>query len=105
MKDKLREDRRDAIAKAIADAIGHGMREKCERHADAVLAVLDAEGDGGAVGEVVEQDVTTCANARGIRHLYPVRTKDDLLKPGTKLYTHPAQPAARGERIACEASK
>lgn len=31
---------RDAIAKAIADAIGHGMREKCERHADAVLAVV-----------------------------------------------------------------
>ena len=30
----------DAIAKAIADAIGHGMREKCERHADAVLAVV-----------------------------------------------------------------
>jgi len=49
MKDKLREDLRDAIAKAIADCIGHGMREKCERHADAVLAVLDAEGDGGAV--------------------------------------------------------
>ena len=48
MKDKLREDRRDAIAKAIADCIGHGMREKCERHADAVLAILDAKGDGGA---------------------------------------------------------
>jgi hypothetical protein len=30
----------DAIAKAIADAQGHGMREKCERHADAVLAVV-----------------------------------------------------------------
>ena len=49
MKDKLREDLRDAIAKALADCIGHGMREKCERHADAVLAVLDAEGYGGAV--------------------------------------------------------
>lgn len=30
----------DAIAKAIADAAGHGMREKCERHADAVLAIV-----------------------------------------------------------------
>jgi len=30
----------DAIAKAIADAQGHGMREKCERHADAVLAIV-----------------------------------------------------------------
>jgi hypothetical protein len=33
-------DLRDAIAKAIADSIGHGMREKCQRHADAVLKVV-----------------------------------------------------------------
>jgi len=33
-------DLRDAIAKAVADVIGHGMREKCERHADAVMAVV-----------------------------------------------------------------
>lgn len=33
-------DLHDAIAKAVADVIGHGMREKCERHADAVMAVV-----------------------------------------------------------------
>lgn len=57
MKDKLREDRHDAIAKAIADTIGHGMREKCERHADAVLVILDAEGDGGAEWRCFHCDV------------------------------------------------
>lgn len=31
---------RDQIAKAIADSLGHGMREKCERQADAVLSVV-----------------------------------------------------------------
>lgn len=31
---------RDTIAKAIADSIGHGMREKCEKQADAVLVVI-----------------------------------------------------------------
>lgn len=31
---------RDAIAKALADSAGHGMREKCERQADIVLAVV-----------------------------------------------------------------
>src|ERR1700761_6443235 len=31
---------RDAIAKAIADSVDHGMREKCERQADAVMAVV-----------------------------------------------------------------
>lgn len=30
----------DAIAKSIADVVGHGMREKCSVHADAVLAVV-----------------------------------------------------------------
>jgi hypothetical protein len=38
-----RETLKDNIAKAIADAAGHGMREKCERHADAVLDVLTAK--------------------------------------------------------------
>lgn len=33
---------RERIAKAIADHIGHGMAEKCEGHADAVLAALSA---------------------------------------------------------------
>jgi len=53
----------DAIAKAIADAQGHGMREKCERHADAVLAIVGPQllanaasspssGGGGLEGEV-----------------------------------------------------
>ena len=32
---------RDDIAKAIADVIGHGMREKCYAQADAVLSILD----------------------------------------------------------------
>ena len=31
---------RDLIAKAIADSSGHGMREKCEKQADAVLSVV-----------------------------------------------------------------
>lgn len=31
---------RDEIAKAIADARGHGMREKCERDAEAALGVV-----------------------------------------------------------------
>lgn len=31
---------RDAIAKAIADAVGNGMREKYERHAEAALTVV-----------------------------------------------------------------
>jgi hypothetical protein len=31
---------RDAIAKAIADSVDLGMREKCERQADAVMAVV-----------------------------------------------------------------
>lgn len=34
------EQARDVVAKAIADVIGHGMREKCERHADAALAAI-----------------------------------------------------------------
>lgn len=53
---------RDAIAKAIADAIGHGMREKCERHADAVMAILDAEGDGWVAGDAKEY-LDNCVNA------------------------------------------
>ncbi|GAA0696100.1 hypothetical protein ISN75_06630 [Dyella marensis] len=31
---------RDQIAKAIAYSVGHGMREKCEKQADAVLSVV-----------------------------------------------------------------
>ena len=38
---------RDKIAKAIADHIGHGMAEKCEGHADAAIAALQAD-DAGA---------------------------------------------------------
>jgi hypothetical protein len=34
---------RDDIAKAIADVIGHGMREKCHAHAAAVLSILDSQ--------------------------------------------------------------
>jgi hypothetical protein len=39
----MKDDLRDDIAKAIADTIGHGMREKCLKHADAALAVIDAD--------------------------------------------------------------
>ena len=37
-------DLKDIIAKALADKVGHGMREKCEGHADAVIAALTAAG-------------------------------------------------------------
>ena len=33
---------RDRVAKAIADAIGHGMREKCEHMADAAIQACHA---------------------------------------------------------------
>lgn len=38
-----RDELKDAIAKAIADVVGHGMREKCERHAEAALAVIESD--------------------------------------------------------------
>jgi len=99
MKDKLRELAKwctQPVSKERAEELSRndyelGLHQGQKEMGDRILALIDAENDGGAVGEVVEQDVTTCANARGIRHLYPVRTKDDLLKPGTKLYTHPAR--------------
>lgn len=37
------EQLRDSIAKAIADVVGHGMREKCVDHADAVLCLISRE--------------------------------------------------------------
>ena len=41
---------RDKVAKAIADAIGHGMAEKCYTHADAAIAALLAQ-EGAAAPE------------------------------------------------------
>jgi hypothetical protein len=42
--ERVGEDVRDRVAKAIADVIGHGMREKCYQHANAALeAALSAQ--------------------------------------------------------------
>jgi len=38
--DPDREYLRDVVAKAIADAVGHGMREKCYVHADAAIEAI-----------------------------------------------------------------
>ena len=68
-------------------------RNAYEKLADAYLELLKSASQpaerGEAVGEVVAQDTAVNGNARGIRHLYPVNTKDDLLPVGTKLYTAP----------------
>ena len=39
---------RERIAKGIADVIGHGMREKCQTHADVVMRIVAAELRGWA---------------------------------------------------------
>lgn len=120
-----REVLRDNIAKAITDAAGHGMREKCTRHADAVLDVLDSrrpslsrvvsDADVEKVGkalyiywdnasvrakEAYREKVRNALESIALAQQEPVGQIDStglaLLSDGTDALVRPAFPAMKG---------
>jgi hypothetical protein len=90
----LREQEKALIANLAAVVrVQNGNRHddinKLLAHADALLLILDAEGDGGAAAEiVVDRD-------SGGREWFDIKVFDRTIPHGTKLYTRP-QPARSG---------
>lgn len=96
----------DAIAKAIADAIGHGMREKCTVLADAVIAVVAPQ--LVATAERVEADLGSTVGATvgtwlPITPAYPVPLLDVIISvkmdDETQPLTYMAYRKALGDEI------
>jgi hypothetical protein len=91
---RVDEDVRDRVAKAIADVIGHGMREKCYAHADAALEAALSAQPAERQGEAV-----ACIDARHLQLLRKdwrqgncLKHPDDAKSGDVKLYLHPAAP-------------
>jgi len=72
-----RDELRAAVAKAIADVIGHGMREKCYAHADAALATFQ----GGTEGPVLmPRELSPEMAAGAAAAVWPVASREDCEK-------------------------
>lgn len=97
MKDKLRElaERWKAYARTgCSGDLGEGRRAEASKCANELLSTLDAEGDGGAVGEDAVAEVYEYGRDRNEpvpRLIKGIRFTGTPLPVGTKLYTHPAR--------------
>lgn len=85
-----REALKESISKAIADAAGHGLREKCERHADAVLDVLEqrdqAIRDAAVRTRVVDRaDAQSLFKEEDVARLWKVAREHDCTIPDEAL--------------------
>lgn len=98
---------KDAIAKAIADAVGNGMREKYEAHADAALSVVGpqllvtAEHAAQLVREREALRAEAREKAEPVAWMSPGKERLEFSRPDTVYGSHtiPLYTAPPAERV------